>query len=280
MRSLPFWQKVIRLRHCLAAAVAAWAVALLSNGPFWFSQEKLAAAACAFFSVMGASLYHYGARHDVYEKKYWDPVIVADPHLLTTLGSTAFLFSIGVATFWLPRACVGIALINFFLILLYGRVLDRYFLTKNPVISYLCVTPLLLGFFSGHRLHPVLEPVLGVAFFLYLSREFLKDIEDYDANRRSGRFTVPIVFGRRVTMLLAGVALLAATAFSMWALQCVPRTSVAALLLLIAAVLLAGWGAYLVFFTPSKTIPYAKFKWLDGSSWAMLLALLSLRAGL
>jgi hypothetical protein len=45
--------------------IAAWIVALLSNGPDWFNAHKVFAGIVMALSVWGASVWHYGARADV-----------------------------------------------------------------------------------------------------------------------------------------------------------------------------------------------------------------------
>jgi 4-hydroxybenzoate polyprenyltransferase len=191
------------------AGVAAWIVALLSDGPAWFTVPKLAAGLVMALSILGASVWHYGARADVYRKKHWDLVIVESPRLLMFLGAVAFLASIVLAWIFLPISCCLIAVFNTVTIAIYARILDRYWPWKNLSIAAVCVTPLILGWFSGHRLNPILPSLISTAFFFYLAREIFKDVVDIEANRGK-RFTMVMSIGTPAALRVGGVALVVA----------------------------------------------------------------------
>lgn len=194
MSTLKFVYKVTRIEQCLIAGLSTWLIALLSNGPLWFNEPKVAAGVCMFFGCMGASVFHYGRRHDVYAKKWYDLVIITRPTLLMWCGGVAFAISIGIAIATLPAYCVWITVANCAIILLYANFLDQFWPFKNVAIALVCVTPIVMGWYSGHRLHPVVPYLILAIFCAYLAREILKDIEDRDANHGK-RFTMVMSLG-------------------------------------------------------------------------------------
>ena len=194
MSSLTFWIKVTRPIQCIIAGCAAWLIALLSNGPLWATPPKISAGVIMFFCVMGSSLYHYGLAKKIYARKYWDLVEVDRPVLLVMLGSAAFLTAIVLALYYLPTSCAFIVILDALAIIAYSRKLSAHWTTKNLTIAFVCTTPVLVGWFSGHRLHPVVPYLIGATFFGYLAREIIKDYTDLKANEGI-RVTLPMWLG-------------------------------------------------------------------------------------
>ncbi len=202
MSTLKFVYKITRLEQCLIAGLSTWLIALLSNGPLWFNEPKVAAGLCMFFGCMGASVFHYGRRHDVYARKWYDLVIIKRPTPLMLAGIGAFGISIGIAYYYLSTFCLAIAVANLLIILLYANFLDQYWPFKNLAIALVCVTPIVMGWYSGHRLHPIVPYLMTSIFFAYWAREALKDAEDQDANRGK-RFTMVMSLGVRTCQRIA-----------------------------------------------------------------------------
>ncbi len=216
MSTLKYIYKLTRIEQCLTAAFGTWLIALLSNGPLWFNTPKIAVAACMFFSVLGASLYHYGRRADIYGRKWYDLVIVDKPHLLEFLGIVAFAISIAIAFVYLPIACFWIAVFNCVAILLYANFLDQYWPWKNIVIALVCATPVMAGWFSGHQMHPVVPPLIVGVMGVYLGREMGKDVVDRSANE-GFRFTMVMDLGVDRALRIAGITLLISVAILLYA---------------------------------------------------------------
>ncbi|MFA6553483.1 MAG: UbiA family prenyltransferase [Patescibacteria group bacterium] len=211
MSSLKWIYKVTRLEQCLIAGLSTWLIALLSNGPLWLNEPKVAAGISMFFSCLGASLFHHGRRHKLYAEKWYDPIIIKHPGVLIACGTAAFICSIVIAGIALPALCTQIAIANFLIILLYAEFLDQYWPFKNLAIALVCVTPIVMGWYSGHRLHPVVPFLMAAIFCTYFAREILKDIEDRDANHGK-RFTMVMSLGintcQRIAGGLLGIAIL------------------------------------------------------------------------
>lgn len=215
MRSFTFWWKVSRPHHCLAAALGAWIAVLLSDGSDYWSVVKLGAALSLCLGCLGASIYHYGAANTMYARKYWDRVDVRSPILLTCIGAFFLLLSVAVAIATLPHAAALIVVYNFIAVVCYARFLAKHWTTKNLVISCVCVSPILVGWLSGHRLHPAVPFGIFAIFFGYWAREIIKDIDDLEANNGI-RVTLPMQIGvlwaRRIAGGLASLSVLSLVA--------------------------------------------------------------------
>jgi len=275
LSSLHFWYKVTRIEQCLIAAISAWLIALLSNGPLWFNQPKLIAAGCIFLSFLGGSLLHYGIRADVYQRKWWDRVIVKNPARLKTLGLLALSASVGLAVL-LPAACVMNAVSNFIIILLYSNLIDRYWPWKNLAIAFACLSPLLVGWWSGHRLNPIVPPLIGATFCIYLTREIMKDVMDLSANR-GRRFTMAMALGKENALRVGGIALCIGLFLLTEAIQYADSSLSAIVSIVIALALFSSLAIHLL----RRVTAAAKFyRAIDIGIVLLMFGALCLRAGL
>ena len=273
MSTWNYVRKITRPSQCILAALATWVVALLSNGPQWFTEAKFAAAATIFFSVLGASLWHYGARADMYAKKHYDLVLVKNPSRLLHLGSVAFAFSIFIATLFLPWICIVIAILNMFVIFLYAKRLDQFWPWKNLVIAFVCTTPLLIGWMSGQHLHPVVFPMIVAAFFIYFTREILKDIQDREANHGL-RYTMVMDLGVPASLRIAGIQLIIAFGAMLYAHHFIPTSSILAnVAFWIGALILIWYGVKLL----RGSDVASKYQRIDFAVASLLICILTIR---
>lgn len=273
MSTWTYIRKITRPSQCFIAATATWIVALLSNGPHLFTEAKLAAAAAIFLSVLGASLWHYGARSDMYARKHYDLVIVRNPSLLRMLGANAFACSILVAALFLPWACIVVTTLNTFIIFFYAKRLDQFWPWKNLVIAFVCTTPLVIGWLSGQSLHPVVSPMIIAAFFIYLTREILKDIQDREANHGL-RFTMVMQIGVPASLRVAGAQLFLAFAVMVYAYHFIAHTSPLATLTFLVGVFLLLW--YSIKLMRGLNIA-AKYQQIDFAVVSILICMLVIR---
>lgn len=212
MRSLNYCLQVVRPQLILITALATWIVAMLSNGPDWFTTPKIASPIVMALSVLGASLYHFGAANPMYTRKSESlsigPLVRAG---LIVLGLAGMFGAACIAFAYLNSICQMIVIIDSVIIVAYASILSRHWLTKNLLIAFVCVSPVLLGLFSGHRLHPSVPYGITVTFFAYLAREIIKDIQDRVANN-GYRMTLPLWLGvkpaRRIAAGIIVVALI------------------------------------------------------------------------
>ena len=209
MGTLRYFRKIVRPSQVIIAGLSTWIVALISNGPTWVSYQKVGGGMVIALSILSASVWHYGARHDVYQEKWWDPIYVKNPKAMCFLGLLGFLASIAMALFFLPKECVIIAIFNALAIVLYAKRLDQFWPWKNIIIALVCITPLLMGWFLGHRINFMVPFLTGAAFCIYLAREILKDVVDREADRGK-RFTMVMQLGINATLRIAGLVLVLA----------------------------------------------------------------------
>ena len=203
MRSFNYYLQVARPQLIVITAFATWITAMLSNGPDWFTTAKIASPAAMALSVLGASLYHFGAANPMYTRK--SEALSVRPLIrvgLIALGLVGMFAAIYVAFAYLNAICQVIVVIDAIIIVAYASILSRHWLTKNLLIALVCVSPILLGWFAGHRLHPSVPYGITVTFFVYLAREIIKDIQDRVANN-GYRVTLPLWLGVRPARLIA-----------------------------------------------------------------------------
>lgn len=290
MSSLKYVYKITRIEQCLTAGFGTWLISLLSNGPLWFNTPKVAVAICMFFSVLGASLYHYGRRADVYERKWYDQVIVNRPDLLKFWGSIAFGISLLIALVYLPVACFWITLFNFLAIMFYANFLDQYWPWKNLIIALVCTTPVMAGWFSGHRMHPVVPPLIVGITGIYLGREMIKDVVDRFANQGK-RFTMVMDLGVERTLKIAGITLLVSVSILTYAGCHLPLPNFDNAIFFSAGNFFSGiiiglFAAGIIILLHygwqlSKGMRFENcYRYVDGGIVFLMLAMLGIRAGL
>ncbi|MFA5926031.1 MAG: UbiA family prenyltransferase [Parcubacteria group bacterium] len=273
MSTFKYWRKISRLTQCALGGFASYIIALLSDGPAWFTMTKAAAGISMFFSIWGASVWHYGRCRKVYAKKHWDPVYIKNPRQVLCAGAVGFAISILISAVFLPAACIIIAILNAVTIMfLYAKFLDQYWPWKNISIALVCITPLLMGWFSGHHLNPIVIPVIIAAFFTYLTREVFKDTVDREANKGE-RFTMVMKLGIIATTKIGGGALIVAICMFLYSLKYAPQSAIVWILFLGGT----GWLAWFAIKSLQGVNVAPKFVWMDGGIAMILTALLSVR---
>ncbi len=270
---LRYWIKVSRLTICVSGALAAWLVALLSNGPTWLTLPKVSVFVAMFFNIWGASVWHYGRCHEIYAKKHWDPVKTKNPQLLMCVGAGGFIISILISWLFLPVWCTLIVILNAITIMfLYAGVLDQYWPWKNITIALVCLTPWLFGWFSGHRLCPVVPSMIFATFFFYVAREMFKDMVDWKANM-GRRMTMVMEIGIDAAAKVGGIMLLLSIFLLLYSLWYLPDS------LLVRAPCILGMFYLSWFAIPSlrgRNIA-PKFRWMDIEVCMVLICLLLIR---
>lgn len=196
--------KVTRPVQFIAAAFGTWVIAVLSNGSDPFSANKLAAACIMGLGTLGGSVFHYGAAHRVYARKYWDLVETERPLLLVLFGCVSFAGCIAIAFRFLPWQCQALTIFNVAALPLYARVFSRWWGTKTLIAAFICTSPVLLGWWSGNHEHRIVPYAIVIIFCAYSAREIKKDIDDIRAN--SGiRVTLPMRLGITGAMRVAAL---------------------------------------------------------------------------
>lgn len=210
MRSFNIFLKMARPQHILLAGLSTWVVAMLSNGPHLFTTAKVASPVVMALIVFGASLYHFGAANPMYTRKSEALQLgFLIRFALITLGLGAMVAAVLVTFKYLGSVCRLIVVSDLLIIVAYAGILSRHWLSKNLLMAFVCVSPILMGWFAGHRLNPSVPYGIAVTFFAYLCREIVKDIQDRRANC-GYRHTLPLWLGvETARRIAAGVMVLA-----------------------------------------------------------------------
>ncbi|MDI6719337.1 MAG: geranylgeranylglycerol-phosphate geranylgeranyltransferase [Methanomicrobiales archaeon] len=132
-------------------------------------------------------------------------------------GFSALLFTSGIAlALFTNPLCIGIALLNSLLLVIYAVYLKKAPLVGNIAVSYLSASIFLFGgALAGVGGALMALPVAGITFLAMIARELLKDAEDVDGDRAGGAVTVPMLIGIRRTAILALGLLAVAVAISL-----------------------------------------------------------------
>jgi geranylgeranylglycerol-phosphate geranylgeranyltransferase len=126
------------------------------------------------------------------------------------------LFAAGIiaacfTNFW----CLGIALINVVILIVYAAKFKGIPFLGNLSVAYLSGSIFLFGgFLVGPESFLVMLPLFAITFFGTLARELLKDAEDIEGDRLGGARTLPMQIGVRKTAVLAVIFVLCAVLFS------------------------------------------------------------------
>jgi hypothetical protein len=194
--------------------MATWVIAMLSNGPYWFTTAKVVSPAVMGLSVLSASLYHFGAANSMYARK--NEVLSVEPFVrraLIGLGVLGLALAVYLAVNYLNAACQIVVALDALIIVAYAGLLSRHWLTKNILMAFVCASPVLLGWLAGHRLHPAVPYGIGVTFLTYLTREVVKDIQDRVVNH-GHRLTLPLWLGVMPARRIASGLMFATTVVS------------------------------------------------------------------
>ena len=116
-------------------------------------------------------------------------------------GFAVILFLTGILlSFFTNSLCIGITILNSFILLAYAKKLKSTPLSGNIAVAYLSASIFLFGgALNGWDGLIRIIPIAAITFFAMLSRELLKDAEDVEGDRAGGADTVPIRIGIKKT---------------------------------------------------------------------------------
>ena len=117
----------------------------------------------------------------------------------------AMLFFAGILVCFFTNAlCIGIAIVNSFLLIAYAGKFKRTLLSGNIIVAYLSASIFLFGgALNGWTGVVHILPIAVITFFAMVARELLKDAEDVEGDRAEGADTVPIRIGIKKTSEVA-----------------------------------------------------------------------------
>jgi len=137
------------------------------------------------------------------------------------LAMTFFLIGLGLAKS-INRFCLGIAIINTIVLIVYGRWGKKMLVVSNLVVAYLVGSVFIYGaaavFNPAIHYSPVglklMLVMTACAFLITLAREIVKDIEDMHGDRKAYSDTLPLRFGANNAKFIALSVALVTTVLS------------------------------------------------------------------
>ena len=131
-------------------------------------------------------------------------------------GFAVTLFLAGIMlSFFTNSLCIGITILNSFILIVYAAKLKSTPLFGNIAVAYLSASIFLFGgSLNGWDGLIRIIPIAAITFFAMLSRELLKDAEDVEGDMAGGADTVPIRIGIKKTSEFALITTVLAVAAS------------------------------------------------------------------
>jgi geranylgeranylglycerol-phosphate geranylgeranyltransferase len=157
-------------------------------------------------------------------------------------GFAVTLFIAGILlSFFTNPICIGITIVNSFILIAYAAKLKRTPLLGNMAVAYLSASIFLFGgALSGWDGFIHIIPIAAITFFAMLSRELFKDAEDVEGDRAGGADTVPLRIGIKKTSVFALISTILAVAVSFipyvwWGVWYLPGIIAVDIIIIIAA---------------------------------------------
>jgi len=213
--------RLIRLRNCIIAFFGVIIGALLAyNGVNIFDKNVIIASlGAAFITGAGNTINDYFDADIDKINKPKRPIPSGEISKNSALFLSIIMFLLGINfARYASDICFGIAIINSIILIMYAKYSKRMLIASNIFISYLVASIFLYGAVSVldsaqeiFKANIVLILVI-CAFFMTLSREIIKDIEDIDGDKRLGSISLPIAFGENkskdVAIIFAAAAIM------------------------------------------------------------------------
>ncbi|KUK73644.1 MAG: Digeranylgeranylglyceryl phosphate synthase [Methanobacterium sp. 42_16] len=194
------------------AVIAIFLMAIIS-GKFTF---EVLMAAVVVFLVTGAGNSindYFDHRIDAINKPQ-RPIPSGRISLKGALVYSISLFAVGIIIAFAINLLLGIiALSSSLLMIYYARDLKTKCLIGNLSISFLTGLCFVFGGIAVEQI--AVSIYLGFyAFLMTMAREIVKDMEDQEGDKEEGATTLPIVYGNRISSLLAALFMIIASVTS------------------------------------------------------------------
>jgi len=146
------------------------------------------------------------------------PIPAGEVRIRGAVNEAFILFFFGILIVVFTNIiCIGIAVFNSLLLILYAARLKRSFFAGNLAVSYLSASIFLFGAaYLGFDGIITVLPIALVTFFAMVSREVLKTAEDVEGDAASGADTVPVRYGVRIAVFLSAFFALCAVVGSIY----------------------------------------------------------------
>ncbi|WP_286679756.1 UbiA family prenyltransferase [Methanobacterium sp. 42_16] len=204
--------EILRPGNAVMAVIAIFLMAIIS-GKFTF---EVLMAAVVVFLVTGAGNSindYFDHRIDAINKPQ-RPIPSGRISLKGALVYSISLFAVGIIIAFAINLLLGIiALSSSLLMIYYARDLKTKCLIGNLSISFLTGLCFVFGGIAVEQI--AVSIYLGFyAFLMTMAREIVKDMEDQEGDKEEGATTLPIVYGNRISSLLAALFMIIASVTS------------------------------------------------------------------
>jgi len=166
---------------------------------------------------------YYDLEIDRVNKRTDRPLVRGDISPKTALYSFYILFPLGlICSYFVNITCFLIALITALLSVLYDAKMKKIKLIGNFYIAYIMAIPFIFGgaavlknnTFSLENINPVIYIIALVAFLAGSGREIMKDVMDFEGDKKLGVKSFPKYIGVRKSNILAAFFYIIAIALS------------------------------------------------------------------
>jgi geranylgeranylglycerol-phosphate geranylgeranyltransferase len=166
---------------------------------------------------------YYDLAIDRINKRTDRPLVRGDISPKTALYLFYFFFPLGlICSFFVNMACFLIALVTALISVLYDARMKKVKLVGNFYIAYIMAIPFVFGgatvlgntTFSLGEISPAIYIIALIAFLTGAGREIMKDVMDYEGDRKLGVKSFPRYIGIRASNGVASIFYLIAIALS------------------------------------------------------------------
>jgi len=188
---------LMRIPNGLIAIVSLWAASIAETRSL-APRVRILLGAAAVFLILGGG----NALNDYFD---WQIDAVNKPGRPIPSGRVAragagrfaaLLFAGGLAaSLALPVAALALAGLNAGLLILYAGRSKKMLVLANALVAWMTASVFLFAAAILGRLGLPVASLAASAFFIMMTREILKDIEDVEGDRRAGAATIPIRWG-------------------------------------------------------------------------------------
>jgi geranylgeranylglycerol-phosphate geranylgeranyltransferase len=166
---------------------------------------------------------YYDLEIDRINKRIDRPLVRGDLSPKTALNLFFLLFPLGLlCSYFVNMTCFLIALITALISVLYDAKMKKIKLIGNFYIAYIMAIPFVFGGatvignneFSLGAINPVIYIIALIAFLVGLGGEIMKDVMDFEGDKRQGVKSLPRYLGVRKSNGIAAIFYLCAIALS------------------------------------------------------------------
>ncbi len=166
---------------------------------------------------------YYDLEIDRINKRTDRPLVRGDLSPKTALNIFYLLFPLGLlCSYFVNMTCFLIALITALISVLYDAKMKKIKLIGNFYIAYIMSIPFVFGgatvlgnnAFSIEAINPIIYVIALIAFLAGAGREIMKDVMDFEGDKRQGVKSFPRYIGIRASNGIAAIFYLCAIALS------------------------------------------------------------------